>query len=268
MNEQLILPSAKYKQKLGYMGISLFVVVAVCIYLKYNPFLIFADFTPIQRLLGEMLPPNFSLLWQPIIGKAIAQTASMAFLATFYGCLIAFILAFLTAANTMPLRFIRLLVGGFLSLLRIIPPLVCILIFIIAVGLGAFSGMLALIVITVGMFGRLFTDIIENTEHSAADAIYSVGASRLQVIRYAILPQIIPSFIANCLYAFDVNIRVAISLGIFGGGGIGYELYMAMQVLHYQDAFALICLIIIMIVLIEKASDYFRVMILGKEKLR
>jgi len=268
MNEQLILPSVKYKHKVGYLSISLFVVVVVCIYLKYNPFLIFADFTPIQRLLGEMLPPNFSLLWQSTIGKAIAQTASMAFLATFYGCLIAFILAFLTAANTMPLRFIRLIVGGFLSLLRIIPPLVCILIFIIAVGLGAFSGMLALIVITVGMFGRLFTDIIENTEHSAADAVFSVGASRLQVIRYAILPQIIPSFIANCLYAFDVNIRVAISLGIFGGGGIGYELFMAMQVLHYQDAFALICLIIIMIVLIEKVSDRLRVMILGKEKLR
>jgi len=145
---------------------------------------------------------------------------------------------------------------------------VYILIFIIAVGLGSFSGMLALIAITVGMFGRLFTDIIENAEHSAADAVFSVGASRLQVIRFAVLPQIIPSFIANCLYAFDVNIRVAISLGIFGGGGIGYQLYMAMQVLHYQDAFALICLIIVMIVLIEKASDYFRIVILGKEKLR
>jgi phosphonate transport system permease protein len=268
MNEQLMLPSAKYKQKVGYLGVSLFVVVAVCIYLKYNPFLIFADFSPIQRLLGEMLPPNFSLLWQPTIGKAIAQTASMAFLATFYGCLIAFILAFLTAINTMPLKFVRLITGAFLSLLRIVPPLVYILIFIIAVGLGSFSGMLALIAITVGMFGRLFTDIIENAEHSAADAVFSVGASRLQVIRYAVLPQIIPSFIANCLYAFDVNIRVAISLGIFGGGGIGYQLYMAMQVLHYQDALALICLIIVMIILIEKASDYLRIMILGKEKLR
>jgi phosphonate transport system permease protein len=268
MSDILIMPSARYKRKALYFSVAVIITAAACVYLDFNPLELFTDIQYLQNLVWKMFPPNFSLLLQrPAIGKSILQTLSMAFLATFYSCLIALILAFLSATNTMPYRWVRFVVGGVLSLTRVIPSLVVILIFVIAVGLGAFSGMLSIIVITVGLFGKLFIEIIENSEHSPAEAIFSVGATRLQVIRYGILPQIIPSFIANCLYAFDINIRVAIGLGILGGGGIGYELFMAMQVLHYQDALAVICIIIVLVLLIEKLSDWLRKLVTGKEKI-
>jgi phosphonate transport system permease protein len=168
----------------------------------------------------------------------------------------------------MPWRAVRVIVRLVLSLQRVIPGLVIILIFVIAVGLGAFAGMLALVFGTIGTFGQLFTEIIENTENAPAEAIYSVGASRIQVIRYAILPQVFPSFIANFLYSFDINMRAAIGLGIFGGGGIGFELFLAMRLLHYRDALALIFFTIVLIILVEKLSDYMRKKILGDGRLK
>jgi phosphonate transport system permease protein len=128
--------------------------------------------------------------------------------------------------------------------------------------------MLALVLTTMGTFGQLFTEIIENSEPAPADAIYSVGATRAQVIRFVILPQVLPSFTANLFYAFDINIRVAISLGIFGGGGVGFQLFQAMRVLHYHDALALILLTVVLIVGSEKLSDLLRSRLLNQGALK
>ena len=82
------------------------------------------------------------------------------------------------------------------------------------------------------------------------------------MIRYAVLPQVAPSIIANVFYAFDVNLRAAVALGIFGGGGIGFELNIARSVLRYKDMFACLLLIIVMINLMERVADFFRKRIL------
>jgi len=264
----IILPSKKYKRKVTIFSISVIVVAVACIYMNFNPIGFFTEFHFVRDLVGEMFMPNFAVLWNnSSIGFSVVQTMSMAFLGTVYGGIIAIILAFLAAANTMPIKLVRIIVRFSLSLVRVIPALVVILIFVIAVGLGAFAGMLTLVVTTIGTFGKLFAEIIENTENPPAEAIFSVGASRMQMIRYSIIPQILPSFVANLLYAFDINMRAAIGLGIFGGGGIGFELYMAMRVLHYKDAMALICFTVVLVILVEKVSDYFRRKILGEGKL-
>jgi phosphonate transport system permease protein len=80
----------------------------------------------------------------------------------------------------------------------------------------------------------------------------------------SILPQTLPSFTANLFYAYDINIRAAIGLGIFGGGGIGFQLFQAMRLLHYRDALALICVTVLLIVLTEKMSDALRGQLLGR----
>lgn len=263
------LPSAQFRRKASIFSLVSIAVVSICIYLQFNPWMLITEFHYVSELVGSMLPPNFDTLWS---GKGIAfsvlETISMAFLGTLFGGLIAVGMAFLAASNTMPWRAVRVVTRLILSIQRVIPGLVIILIFIIAVGLGAFAGTLALIFGTIGTFGQLFADIIENTENAPAEAIYSVGASRIQVIRYAILPQVFPSFIANFLYSFDINMRVAIGLGIFGGGGIGFELFLAMQLLHYRDALALILFTIVLIVLVEKLSDYLRKKILRDGRLK
>jgi phosphonate transport system permease protein len=132
-----------------------------------------------------MTPPHFHELWRDkTIGMAILETLSMAFMGTLIGGSIALVLAFLAAANTMPLAAVRLLVRAILSFQRVIPSLFIILIFVAAVGLGPFAGMLTLVFSTMGTFGQLFTEIIENTQPEPADAIYATGATRWQVIRY------------------------------------------------------------------------------------
>jgi len=267
--DSITLPSKKYKQRATIFSVSAVVISLTCIYMGFNPISFFTEFHYVRDLLGEMFPPNYHVITDDSsIPFSILQTLSMAFLGTLYGGAIAVVIAFLAASNTMPYRIIRVLSSITLSLLRVVPNLVVILIFVIAVGPGAFAGMLTLVISTIGTFGKLFREIIENCESPPGEAIYSVGASRVQVIKFSIIPQILPSLIANFLYAFDVNIRTAIGLGIFGGGGIGFALQMAKSVMHFKDVTALISLIIVLVFLVEKISDYLRRKILGEGKLK
>jgi len=263
------LPSQKYKRKVTIFSIAAVVVSLACAYLNFNPIGFFTEFHFVRDLLGEMFPPNYQVLAEnSSIAYSILQTLSMAFLGTIYGGIIAILMAFLAASNTMPYRIVRIIVQVVVSLIRVIPTLVVVLIFVIAVGPGAFAGVLTLVFTTIGTFGKLFADIIDNSENPPGEAIYSVGATRLQVIRYSIIPQILPTFIANLLYAFDVNMRAAIGLGNFGGGGIDFELQLAKSVLHYKEVTALVTIIIVMVILAEKLSDYLRRRILGEGKLK
>jgi len=259
----ILLPSVRYRRRATVFVLLSLAITGISIYLNFNPLLLFTEFHYVRDLIGEMLPPNFSILWtnKTILGS-VGQTLAMAFLGTLAGGTIAICMAFLAASNTMPLKLVRIFVRALLALERIIPVLVTVLLFVIAVGLGPFAGVLTITVTTVGTFGKLFTEAIENAEHAPAEAIFSVGATRWQVAHFSILPQVLPSFIANFLYAFDINLRVAIGLGIFGAGGIGLQLYMAMKVLHYPDALALLCVSTALIMLTEKLSDHLRKKIL------
>ncbi|GGB07368.1 phosphonate ABC transporter, permease protein PhnE [Puia dinghuensis] len=264
-----VLSPAGYRQRATAFSAIAILLVAASLFMGFDPAMLFTEFHYVTDLFVSMSPPNLSLLWaDKTIGMAVLETVSMAFLGTLIGGVLAMLLAFLAAENTMPSRPVRIGVRIFLSVDRVIPPLFIILIFVAAVGLGPFAGMLTLVVGTVGTFGQLFAEIIENTESAPADAIYSVGATRWQVIRYVILPQVLPSFIANFFYAFDLNIRVAIGLGIFGGGGIGFQLFQAMRVLHYRDALALILLTMLLILASEKLSDLLRSRLLSRGPLK
>lgn len=263
-----ILPSAKYKQKVTIFTISAIVVSIVCAYLKFNPLVIFTEFHYVIELLKDMFPADYRDISENVsIPYSILLTISMAFLGTLYGGIVAILFAFLSAANIIPYKMIRSIVNVIISFLRVMPSLVVVLIFVIVVGPGPFAGMLTLVVLTIGTFGKMFRELIENTEYPPGEAIYSVGASRVQVIKYSILPQILPTLIANLLYAFDVNMRAAIALGIFGGGGIGFEFQLAKSVMHYKEVTAIISIIIVLVFSVEKLSDYLRRKILGEGKL-
>ena len=267
--DSIILPSQQYRKRMTTATLIIIVVVGVCIYLGFDPLLLFTEFHYVRALIDDMLPPNFSLLWtNKMIGYSILQTMGMAFLGTLIGGVLAIVLAFLSASNTTPSPALSLIIRTLLSIERVIPNLIIVLVFVIAVGLGAFAGMLTLVLGTVGIFGKLFAETIENIDLGPAESIDAVGATRLQVIRYAIIPQVMPSMIAGVLYAFDINMRAAIGLGIFGGGGIGFELHMAMRMLRYQDALPLILFTIVLVIAVEKISDALRKRLLGEGKLK
>lgn len=269
INSGFTLSPAGYRRRATAFSLIAVAVTGASLYMGFDPGMLFSEFHYVAELFGSMTPPNIPLLWtDKTIGMAVLETLSMAFLGTLFGGGAGMMLAFLAAENTMPLRLVRTLVRLFLSVERVIPPLFVILVFVVAIGLGPFAGALTLIVSTIGTFGQLFTEIIENTESAPADAVYSAGASRVQVVRYVILPQVLPSFTANLFYAFDINIRAAIGLGIFGGGGVGFQLFQAMRVLHYRDALALILLTVALIVTTEKCSDALRSRLLSRGPLK
>jgi phosphonate transport system permease protein len=264
-----VLSPAAYRNRATTLAVITLAVAGACLYMGFDPSMLFTEFHYVVDLFSSMSPPEFRVIWaDETIFQSILETLSMAFLGTLIGGGIAVGLAFLAADNTMPSHVVRLIVRFFLSVARSIPPLFIILVFVASVGLGPFAGMLALILYTFGTFGQLFAEIIENVDPAPGDAIYSVGASRGQVIRYVVLPQVLPSFTANLFYAFDINIRVAISLGIFGGGGIGFQLFQAMRLLHYHDALALILLTMVLIISSEKLSDLLRSRLLSRGKLK
>ncbi len=254
-----VLPSAQFRRRLAIIAGLVAFVTAAGVYLKFRPWLLFTDFHHLVRLVGEMVPPNLALLWtKTSIYQTVGETIAMALLGTLVGGCVAFLLAFLAARNTTPHPLLRQTVRLLFGIERATPNFVVLLVLFIAYGFGPYAAMLALAIGSVGMFGKLFADAIEQSDPGPAEAVVSVGAGRSQVIRYAVLPQILPSVVANGFYAFDVNLRAAIALGVYGGGGIGFELQLAMKVLRYPDVLALILLIIVLIAGMERISDFIR----------
>lgn len=228
-------------------------------FLDMSPSSLVVDFRFVVDLLQQMLPPNVALFWtKSSIFLSLIDTLAMAFLGTVGGGLLALLLAFFAATNTTPHPIVRIAVRTLLVANRSVPHLMVILVLLIAVGIGPFAGMLALVFGSVGMYGKFFADAIEQADKGILESVESVGSTRLQTIRFAVLPQVMPSFVANLFYAFDYNLRAAIPLGVFGGGGIGFELAFANGLLHYKDVLAYTILIVIMINGMERVSDWVR----------
>lgn len=259
------LPSVRFRRRATAVTAGTAVLVAALVYLKANPLAIARDFHYVVDLVNQMLPPNFALWRQASLWSSLLQTLSMAFLATLVGAAIALVLALLGATNTSPHWTLRMIVRSGLTAERCTPNFVVLLILLIAVGIGPFAAMLSLLIGSLGMFGKLFADAIEQVDRGPLEAIEASGAGRLQIIRYGVMPQVAPSIVANVFYAFDVNLRAAVALGVFGGGGIGFELNVARSILRYQDMFACLILIIVMITVMERVADFFRRRILSLE---
>ncbi len=261
-------PSVRFRRRLGALAAGAALLAGAGVFLEFKPWLLVTDFHHIVRLAGEMAPPNLAMLWEKAALRAsVAETVAMAFLGTLVGGCVALGFAFFAAANTSPHPAVRAAVRALFQFERATPNLITALVLLVAVGFGPFAGFLTLAIGSLGMFGKLFADAIEQVEVGPTEAVASVGATRWQVIRFAILPQVLPSIVASWFYAFDVNLRLAIALGLYGAGGLGFELQLAMKVLRYPDVLALVLLIVALITAMERVSDFVRRRLIGGEML-
>ncbi len=250
------------------MGFFFFLLGWSLIDLNISPKLFWEGIPHFFKLTEEMFPPNWEVLWRGKILWSILETLAMAFVGTFLGAMGAFLFALLAARNVSPSKMVREIAKRLLAAERSIPPLIYILLLVVVIGLGPFAGMIVIALGTIGMLGKLFAEAMETIDPKPLDSLESVGATKLQVIRYAILPQVIPSLIANTLYRFDINLRVALFLGVVGGGGIGVDLQMAMSLFRYADALAITVVTLVVIWMAERISDYFRRKVIGQELLQ
>jgi phosphonate transport system permease protein len=161
--------------------------------------------------------------------QGIYETLALAFLSTIVGAIFAIPFGFLAARNLMtgnPITaVIYVLVRTILNIVRSIEALIMAIIFVIIVGLGPFPGMIAITIHTTAALGKLYSEVIEGIDPGPIEAVRATGANWFQVVRYAVVPQIVPAFTALTIYRWDINIRMSTIIGFVGGGGIGFFLW-------------------------------------------
>jgi phosphonate transport system permease protein len=200
-------------------------------------------------ILRRMLPPDPSVLPAALLGAL--KTVEMALLGTAAAAVLALPLGFVSARNVAPPSLFYP-ARAVLNFFRSVDTLVYALIFVAAVGLGPFPGVLAVVAYTTTSLAKLYSEAVEGIERGPVDAITATGATRLQILRFGVLPQVLPMMLSNTLYMFEHNVRSASILGIVGAGGIGFLLADRLRAYELQEA----CLIIILVVLTVYAIDY------------
>lgn len=204
----------------------------------------------------RMAPPKWEfaeVLWKPA-----AETLYIALWGNVIALVIGLPLGILAAGNVTRSAPLRHAVKGVLNFLRSVSELIWAVFFVAAVGLGPFPGALALGVNFGGILGRLYAEALENIDNGPVEALQATGASRLQVIVFAMLPQALPQFVTYNLYWFEVGVRSATVLGMVGAGGIGFELVTTIRLFEWRETGVVLLLILAMVTIIDLASTWIR----------
>ncbi len=190
--------------------------------------------------------------------RLIGETILMAYVGTLTGAIVAFALNFVASPNLTGRAWLVFAARRLLEFCRTVPDIVFALIFVVAFGLGPLPGVLALALHTAGALGKQFFETTENIDMKPVEGLRSVGASYVQTIRYAALPQVLASFASFTLLRFEINVRAATVLGFVGAGGIGQDLMEAIRKFYYSDVSAILVLIIAVVMTIDIATQYLR----------
>ena len=177
--------------------------------------------------------------------------------------MLAFVLNFLAAENTSPRRWLSFVVRRLLEFARTVPSIVFALIFVIAFGLGAIAGVLAIAVHSTGALGKLFSEVVENADMKPVEAVRATGAGWVSCMRFAVLPQVIAGYASYALLRFEINVREASVMGFVGAGGIGQELIEAIRKFYYSDVSAILVTIIVTVFVIDIGTGWLRGRLFG-----
>ncbi|MBC8318339.1 MAG: phosphonate ABC transporter, permease protein PhnE [Desulfobulbaceae bacterium] len=186
------------------------------------------------------------------------ETLEMAFWGTLFSIMISLPLGILSARNYTPNKAVYSGARGLLGFHRSMPELIIALFFVLMYGFGPIAGIFALAVHTSGVLGKFFADEIENAPTGPQDALRTSGAGKLKVLRFAVLPQVLPQYVAYVQYIFERNIRTATVLGIVGAGGIGMELKGRWDLFDYDHVSTILLIIFITVMLLELISQKLR----------
>jgi phosphonate transport system permease protein len=193
----------------------------------------------------DWVSPLLDTLAMSIAGTAIAVSASVP-------------LAFLAARNTTPHLVVFHITRTILNGLRSVPELIMGIIFVAAVGFGALPGVLALGLHSIGMVGKFFAEAIEHVDEAPVEAADASGATRMQVLWHAVLPQVLPQFADVSIYRWEYNFRASTVMGMVGAGGIGFELMGSLRIMQYQEVSAILIVILLMVTMVDSLSGHLR----------
>jgi phosphonate transport system permease protein len=217
----------------------------------------FAEGIPaLAQLFSEMIPPDFSR-WQHWL-RPLLDTLAMSIAGTILAVILSLPLALLAAPNTTPFPALGYVARLLLSFLRSVPELILGIIFVAAVGFGALPGVLALALHSVGMVGKFYAEAIEHVDPRPLEAARAAGATRIQVITHAVLPQVLPQMADITIYRWEYHFRASTVLGIVGAGGIGFELIAALRLISYDQVAAILITILACVVVVDSLGAMLR----------
>ena len=256
----------RFVKGLGWGGLTVAVLWFTGDQIGMNPIALIEGADHMWDFITRMFPPDLSYIF--FLGRALVETIQIAVWGTLLAVVFSIPLSLLAARNTSPLIILpwftetwqrlglHLLVFHltrlFLNMLRGINELIFALIFVSAVGLGPFAGVLAIAIHATGMLAKFCGEEIEGVDQGQVEAVQATGASKMQVILFAVIPQVIPAFISYSIFRFDVSIRSATVLGLVGAGGLGFSLIKTMKLFRYDETATCILVIFLMV----GASDW------------
>jgi phosphonate transport system permease protein len=217
--------------------------------------LLFRNSANMQQFGQEFMRPDFSD-WQLLIAQ-MWLTIQIALWGTAIAVLLAVPLGLLGARNVTP-PYIQLPIRRLMDALRSIPDLVIGTIFVVAVGLGPFAGVMALALNTGGVLGKLFSEAVESIDKGPVEGVRATGAAPLQEIVWGVIPQVAPLWTSYALYRFESNSRAATVLGLIGAGGIGQILFDSLNSFAYSRVAAIAIVIVVAVSVIDLLSQTIR----------
>ena len=209
-----------------------------------------------QRFVAGFLQPDFTTRWRDI-SNGLMESLTMTFTSTVVGVLISIPIGVGAARNVAP-AWVYYICRSIIAASRALQEIIVAIFFVALFGFGAFAGFLTLTFATIGFIGKLLAEDIEDIDEAQAEAIRATGASWLQLINYAIQPQVMPRLIGLSLYRLDINFRESAVIGIVGAGGIGAALNTSLSRYEYSSAGAILLIIIAIVMAAEYSSGYLR----------
>lgn len=211
------------------------------------------------RFVSEALPPDFD--WSTVVApglQATLVTLWIGLLGTTLSIPASLLLAVLAARTTTPGSVWYQGSRAVLSFFRAVPDVVFALVFVTAVGLGPFAGVLALVVHNMGVMGKLWAEVMEECDQGPSQALRTAGAGRLQVVNHAVLPAVLPQFLGLLLYRFDVNVRSSLVLGLVGAGGIGFLINKSIKLFRFDEMLTYILMVLLLVWVVDRFSSWAR----------
>ena len=208
-------------------------------------------------ILGQIFTPNWSYVPQKVI-PPLLETIKMSVAGTFIGSVIGLPLAVFASSNINHNKPTLLFVRLVLAVVRSVPTLIYALIFALIFSLGAFAGTVAIALFTLGIVAKMLYESIETIDMGPYEAMQSYGATTFQSFWAACMPQILPIYLDNCLYCFELNIRASAILGYVGAGGLGLLISERTGLRMYHDVGAILLTLFLVVWVIDLFSDYLR----------
>ncbi len=212
----------------------------------------------VQYLLG-FFPPNFTE-WEIYVQEMLI-TIQLAVWGTVLAVVCSVPCGILSAENIAPWWICQPMRRA-MDAARAINEIVFAMLFVVAVGLGPFAGVLALWIHTTGILAKLFSEAVEAIDPSPVEGIRATGASRLEEVIFGVIPQVLPLWISYSLYRFESNVRSATVLGIVGAGGIGMILWEVIRSFQYAETAAIVIIIVISVSMLDMISQRLRKLVI------